>query len=374
MLDFFVKNRMVEYPPRLTFPKWRVSEYNIVRNIASIFTYARKSELIGPINNSNVLISLINRFSVDPSMRSVDYYNSISQDSEDIANSLGLTTVRNYGRVFKDVLFKDSNEMICYVNDPFYVKNIENTWMYQDPLKVIYIDSVDLDYNIIPNSKSLKNGLVVYELNVDLMMFMYKKWIEARVNYNRSTSIKVFLSQFVIPNTLKTLVNQVLFNRLLAMLEQPDVQFENKCKTYPFYLINEAYNVDKIYREYIKTITNKRLLLETYINTLPIVRVKSKTDTFLDLLRISIPMWSRKTKWLPWFLRMRHLGLLLELLGEDGLKYNINIYRSFQRELLEYNTNNIQKDLGIPERNILEVNYYRDVIVDKVLSNMKNKK
>lgn len=371
MLDFFTKERVVEYEPRLRFPKWRVTESNVVRNIASIFTYARKSELIGPINNNNVLISIINKIGIDPTIDMADYYNFVSDCSEDVANSLGLVTTRSYGKPFKDLLFKNSTEFICYVNEPVYLKTFEETWFYKDPLKVIYIDDVDLDYNIIPNSKDLNGGLVVYELNVNVMLLMYKKWVEARTKVNRGTSIAVFLSQFVIPNTLKTLVNQVLFNRMLFYIENPDVELKTKCKAYPFYTINESYNIDKIYKEYIGTINNRRFLMENYITSLPIVRVKSLQDNYLKLLRISLPMWSRKTNWLPWFLRMKHLGVMLKLLGEDGLKYNNTLYKSFQRELLNYRTGNIHKELGLPNKNLEEVEYYKDYILETVLKNLK---
>lgn len=314
------------------YPAWRSTEDKIKQNIVTLIKYYRSVE--EPVPNQNIITRLINDTFIDPTIDIVNYVEEIERNIDRV-NQYGIVSNRNLGHVFTKG-FTGSNECFYSVKKQLFLFNITDTWTKLIPLRMVYSTNSNLDYEV-RYGKFVSRDYTIYELDYVRLMVMYKEWCLRRIHLRRELNPNTFISQYVFPNMLMESINIILFNRLIDIFygrNLPKVKI-----TYPFYLLDVTPEVDKIIRQFIKEYKNRKLDVEKVINTFPIVTWDEEST--LDNLRLSEYRFLQQSNWILWLSRLPWIQFLIDFLGDNGRKFNIDVINSLQKYFINYQANNV---------------------------------
>ncbi len=359
MFSIFYNNKNVVIP-NTVYPKWSYIEDNIRNNIAKVFRYYRSAE--EPVPNQNLLTRLIVNTLPDITLSTLAYVEQLELKLDHITR-FGIVDNKS-GVVFSQG-FSANQEIFYSVQKQTYYYNIENTWRKLVPLRIVYTNNSILDYEIRYGKMGSKD-FTIYELDYIQLMLMYREWANIRKRNNVSIKPNIFISQIVLPNMLLNSINIILFNRLIDLfysLEIPKADIR-----YPFFLINVEKDVDMIYKEFIKSYSNRRLSIETILSTIPKV---DRNTSMLQELRISDFRFTYLNKWLFWFLRLRYIRFLIDFLSVNGQKYNLEHIRIMQKYFLEYQSDKVPLPNNVSKENVDTIKRYIIELRTSLFPNIK---
>lgn len=372
MLEYFNKYEIGQYRGMKNYPSLNIINYNLNLNLHKVIQYCRKTEYHS-LKTINVLTDLIYNLSSEINSDDFNYLRYLSQNAEQRAHNMGLTTKLGPGKSFNNILYKNATSYIIYTSKLIDLDKIKDRWRNYIPLRLIYNQDDDIDYEAKDGYKDLNNGVCFYELDVIRMLMMYKHWVNFRRTIDMKIEPGVFVSQFVYPNMLFESLNLNLFNRFISYVKYgDDYKLDTNRKNYPFYYLDLDAKINQALQDFIKEYSNKGILLGRLINSLPVFSIlNNRPKEMLAFLRTNVPSRIRQTSWFLWYTRLPYLRYLLEFLGEEGFKYNIGFFRSFQREFLLYRSNGILRMKGMPPKFQEEIDGHMAYILENVIPNLK---
>lgn len=372
MLDYFNKYEVGKYRTLLQHPRWNVVNLNTKISMEKVIGYCRSVESHGP-TYTNMLVRLIDHLSDGIDNDEFVYYTSLLDRAEPISTRVGLVTSSSDGVVQKNLLYKNSNEIVVYVNKYLNLEHFRTYWKIYTPLRLLYSNDGDIDFEAREKFKDIKGGTVFYELDVVKMMMMYRRWALLRTENKRSIHAGIFLTQMLFPNMLLESINVNLFNRFIELTKYGKTyKHPKQQKNYPFYILNNDDNIYKELLEYYKDFENRGVLYGRLINSLPVFDMTNmKPNEMLFYLRTNIPRNNIKMSWVLWCSRLPYMRALLEFLGENGFKYNRDLYTSFQREYLQFRTRGYRVNNDLPESFKEELKDHINYINMVVFPNLK---
>lgn len=372
MLDYFNKYEVGKYRTLLQHPRWRAVELNAKINLEKVVKYCRSVESHGP-TYTNALVRLIDHLSDGLTDDEFIYYTKLLDRAEGISSRVGLVTSNNDGTVYKNLLYSNSNEVVVYVNKYLNLEHFKHHWKIYSPLRLIYSQDSNMDFEAREKFKDIHGGTVFYELDVVKMMMLYRRWALMRSEYGRSVHGAIFLTQMLFPNMLMESININLFNRFIKMVRYgKHYKDTRKDRIYPFYLVNDEDKINKELLEYYNDFENRGVLYGRLINSLPVFDVTGmKPKEMLFYLRTNIPRNNIKMSWVLWCARLPYMRYLLEFLGENGFKYNRDLYTSFQREFLQFKTRGYRVNNDLPEQFKDELKDHIEYVRSVVFPNLK---
>lgn len=372
MLEYFNQYQVGQYRGLRQYPKLNIVNKIVNGNLQTVLKYHRRVNYHS-IKTINVLTDLIFQLSEHIEYDDFNFYQHINEKALNMSHKLGLTTIRGPGKSFKDILYKNSTSYIIYTSKLVDLNKIKERWRYYIPLRLIYNQDHDIDYEARDGYKDLNHGVCFFELDVVRMLMMYKYWFKFRRSLDLPPVPSIFITQFVYPNMLLESLNLNLFNRFITYVKNGvDYKIDVSKQKYPFYLMHIEDPLDKELKDYFSQYQNSKTQLGRLINSLPVFSIlKNRPNEMLAFLRTRVPSKIRQTSWFLWYSRLPYIRYLLEFLGEEGLKYNIGFFRSFQREFLLYRSNGILRMKDMPEHFQAEVDDHMDYILTNILPNLK---
>lgn len=369
MFSLFTNYNPDVYRSLSNVPEWFNIERVVSYNVKKVREYMRSIENAGLVEN-NILIDLIRLLCPDINLDDVDFYNIVSRDSLAAANKVGFCSELNSGKVHKNVIYKNSQEIFVTVKKEVYFRRIEERWRDYCPIRIIYTEDLDLNYECRLKTKDMKNSLVVYEVDVPRYLIMFKKWAEERRRHEKSTHPLVFLTEFVLPNMLLESINLIIFNRFMFFVKNGDkAEIKTNTRNLPFYYTDMCPLIDKALKRLATLFKERSMTLGRLLNSIPTIKLNPLYPReMLYYLRLTFSMFSIKTKWLPMCTRLRYLKDLTYLIGPKGINYNKDIYRALQRQLLRVRNRDIvlnpEITNGHNEEIINDLEYLRSLLFD----------
>lgn len=372
MFEIFNNYKKDKYPRITYYPEMRYISNQMSFNVKIISTYARSVEQFTNRTN-NVLYKLISSFNTDISLSPYDYYMKTRVLSKFKGNVLGFVSDLSIGTVYRDQFYKNSYEVFYTLDSELNIPYVASNWRELVPFRIVLSPVSNLNYECRPLYQDIEDSLAVYEVDINLLMMMFYYWAKERRSNSRSTDPSVFLNQFVYPNSLKESMNLVIWNMLTNKLNNPD--FDPKTKTnkvYPVYTVDIGYRLDAVIKAYISNFTNTGYLLGRTINSCPTFNYENKNnDEMLYYLRTNINPMYRNTRWLLWVSRLPFFITLLKLIKDKGLKFNLDIFRSYQKDFLAYRAGAINFPNGLPFNIRNDILQKQNELLEIVLPNLK---
>lgn len=372
MLEYFNNYKPGEYRTLCQHPGWRLVDTNTQIAVKEIVGYCRSVEA-HKANYNNVLVRLITHLSDGIDREEDIYWRDILDRYEPICSRVGIVTSNSEGRVQRGFLYEDSYEFLVSVNKNIDFSHFNTYWKYYSPLRMIYSEDYDLDFEARERCKNINGRTVFYEIDVPKLMLMYRKWAKLRIEKERSIYPSVFLTQMVFPNMLYESSNINLFNRFISLVQYGEhFNFPKRPKNYPFYYLDSSSYIDKELRLMYKEFKNRPVKFGRFVNSLPVFDItKMKPIEMLFYLRTNVNRSNIKSSWVLWCARLPYMRYLLEFIGDRGLKYNKDLFNSFQREFLLFRSRGYRINDEVSDAFKEKLKDHIDYIQMVVLPNLK---
>ncbi len=361
MINLFLKKNNIITVPIKKYSKFDYIKDRYTEELKKIKEYYRNKD--NAVSNAHILSRIINMLSPNIELDIVEYFKIVDTNAIYIARQFNLVSNINNGEIFNNIFYNGkSYEIINYVETEIDIFDIEDNWIEYSPIKVTYTEETDLDFHILNGNKT-KDGvsLTILELDITLLLLMYKQWALSRIREDKSTNMNVFVATIVLPNALDNMLDLTILNRLIYIYKYGDCkQFRIK---HPFSVLDFSKGIDNILEDVIKDINNSNITIEQLLNTIPTI----VNNNMLETLIINRPYYTKQSEWVIWLSRIEYIAFILEVLGNQGIKRNrdllnrlpslirqlenrsTNIYSKLKDELLldfEYNIEKIKNTLG----------------------------
>lgn len=336
MIRYFTSKKIGLNTPIKKYTRFDYIRNRYLSELNKLKEYYRTREIF--IDNKHILAKLVDLLDASLTIDINKYYEIIDTQAPYIARQLGLVSNISNGTIFENIFYKgNSYEIINSVTTDILVFELEKKWKDKECLKVTYTDETDLDFHLLNGSKPKnKTSLTVFELDIPLMMMMYRGWAKERLKNGMNTSSQAFIATIVLPNALDNMLDLTLFNRFIKLTNDEYIKdFRIK---HPIPVLDYSYGVDKIYKEVIKDVYNNNIYLDQMLSTIPVM-VNNNTK---DALHINRPFPNRQSEWVIWVSRVYYIGFILDTLGRRGIRKNLDIFNTLPyliKELKNRSTN-----------------------------------
>lgn len=337
MIDFFInKPSNIEFPIK-KIPKWDYIKRMYKFSIDNLINYYNSRNFV--IKNNHILSKIIGlaypfkNYGLTDDIRFLKY---IDVNSKYIAKHFRLVNNITNGEVFHNIFYKENSvEIICQTDFNYDYRDVMDNYTKYSPIRVVYSEETDLDFHMLNGKKSKKQpSLTVVELDITLMLLMYRAWSMRRMKFGMSTNENIFIGSIVMPNTIRSMVDIIIFNRFLKIAkDQPIEEFELK---HPIFVYDLSRGVDEALKSLSPHLVDNSILLEHFINSIPTIY---NSDMF-ETLKINRAIYNRQSLWSIWMARVKYIDILIDLLGRKGMKRNTVALFSLPYDIRELKNRN----------------------------------
>ena len=322
MLDLFLtKNHPTSYAIKY-WSKWDYIKRVTLRELTRITTYYHGRSK--HVNNSHVLSNITKMLRPNIELNISDYFKFVDTSSEYIARRFDFVSNIWKGKVLDNIFYEDERVILTYVNTNFNIFNVATEWKQLSPIKLIYTNEYNLDYYQYDGTK--RNDFTTYnvfEVDVNLMLLMYKYWSLEKIRNDESINPNYFIAQLILPSIFKASMDLILFNKFVN-LYYGNIMKTELCASHPFHVIDLNIHINNILRDIIDKVKNNSMPIEQMLLTIPTICNKNTIDT----LFINRPIYTRQCEWYIWYSRVKYICFILDILGEKGKRRNANIMNS----------------------------------------------
>ena len=261
------------------------------------------------IDNKHPLVTLLNECYatsyIDMVEDEIAYL--VKDISDSVGNTMGLTTYRNKGKVFKD---GNLNYMIILDFDI----NLKNSYSKTEgPLsKYEVIKCIYTDYKIVDFSYNTTDSeFMILKVNPIELMLTYLTWIKYTPTMN---SFNVFIASYILPKIWDTKLQHVLFNRFMGLYNnEPLPRYKNKL---PISLINSEVNIDKEMLKHVKYIKgNMKIEIKSLLYGFKYVH-----KDMLEVLSFDERIFTNRDNYMLYLCRSKYVLFFLNMIFENNSK------------------------------------------------------
>lgn len=285
-------------------------QYNRVKYY---YQYANRATL-----NNHPLSRLVYDLQLDPTMDVFEYYKRIDSVKDYLSKRYDIVSNINVGNYWNNVFYRSNSKEILlnvdYKVDPYDF--LEN-WNKYIPIRCITSNDPDLDFYPMNGTKDLsENSISVYEIDINILMLMYKYWSLYRLENDLSINTNVFISSIVLPRISRSNLDLAIYNRWRNLSN--NIISVNRTYRHPFWTTDYRNEIDKLLKMLIPDTKGKPL----YINQL-LLYIPTIFKTLRNCLNLNMDIYTRQSEWVLWLSRIDDIIFLLEYLGERGRQLNI---------------------------------------------------
>ena len=236
--------------------KWHNIEQLIKIDHDKYLKWMHETSAIVP--SDNLLVRLIEKMFASPSVPLFNYIDRVEENMMGIERHFHIVNFDEAGKTHTNVL-NDSEVVLVAVDGQ---SRSANNWRELVPIRFVRTDSINTGF-INFNEEQL-SGTSYLEIDLMMLMLMYRGWYLDRINMNASTDISNFVYGYAIGNAFKSYFNLVLINIYLEdMVDSskqssiPNIGLKNHGKNiHKFYSVERAFNIKQkeIYSKHIRRI------------------------------------------------------------------------------------------------------------------------
>ena len=317
MFSFFSnKPSGIDYPIKKYY-KFEYIKRRYLFEVNKIKDYYRNRDRA--VNNSHILAKLITTLAPNYNSDTFEYFKIVDINSRLISRQYNIVSNINKNKVLDNELYgNNSSEVLLYTTSDINFDTIKYTWKEESPLRCVYTTSTGINFSFPYQNVSLpKPTYSVFEIDVNLMLIMYKYWCIERVSNDASINPNVFVATYVLTNTIDSMLDMSILNRLLAISNGIKISQEI-FNPHPFTILNYSAGIDDILKSVLRDVRGEKIYIEQLLLSIPTIT----HDNMLDVVRLTNNYYTRQSKWVLWSSRMRIIRQLLYILGKKGRNMN----------------------------------------------------
>ena len=360
MLDIFLtKSPLLHYPLK-KWPKWDYVKRVLLRELDRITEYYQGRSK--HVNNNHILSRLVKFLTPDTNLPVSDFFRIVDDTGSNVVRQFDFVTNSWKGKVLNNIFYKDEKVIFLYSSDDFNIFEVANKWKSLSPIRLIYTNEQIIDYYQFDNTKqNTYTTINVLEVNVSLMLVMYKYWAKERIKNEESTNANFFIAQIILPNMAKTSIDIILFNRFHNLYYNNIITTSSEemyMTRHPFHVIDLHRIIDSIYKDVIDKVKYNSIPIEQLLLTIPTIY----QSNMIDVLFINLPYATRQSEWVIWVSRIKYISFILDILGDKGITRNkpmLNSLPSYIR-MLKNRSTDIESQL--PQEMLNDIEYHIEKI------------
>lgn len=173
------------------------------------------------VSDNNIIHRIMRSFKFPRGMTDITVENHVHDKAFNHAESLGLWTARQYGKIFVGNFYGSNvTDIITLVDNDYSIKKVEKNWVRYCPIKVLRHDFTHFSYTLMGHRyKSERPGFCIIEVDINLLYLMYHCCLKKKGEID----IGHFLGQYVFPNMLFSHFDQVIINKYTG-INYPDLK------------------------------------------------------------------------------------------------------------------------------------------------------
>lgn len=333
MLDFFINNpERVSYG-RKEYPRWDWIRRNYKDTIDNLISYYNARHTV--VNNKHILSIIVDKACPGYKMDLVPYFKQVAGSAKYLASHFKLVNNRSTGTVYTNIFYRSNSlEVICETEQDYEIEHVENNYLSYTPLRVVYTEETDLDFHLLNGLKDKPTPqFTVLELDITLMLLMYRAWARRRDKFNLGIDVNMFISTVVIPNAIRSIVDLIIFNRFIHISK--GLRLSNFKLSHKIYVIDYSRGVDDTLTKVARDMINTSSPLLQFINTIPTIYYP---DMF-SALRLGRSVFTYQSLWSAWIARAKYIDVLLDLIGPKGCERNRSLTTLTHYDIKELKNN-----------------------------------
>lgn len=303
--EMFVSNGMVTQPARLSVIRQRFTQ-----EIDKVVSHLRTSTYDKGNNNPLVRALTIMGTSVDDTI--FEAYDRYIRSVHRVAKACGFTSSLWLGNMAsKSILYGEGYSEIVIVKDSeIDLLTFEDNWKDLSCIKVLRhpITSTAVPA-FLEGYEYEEKGTVVIELDLVLMFMQYRRWLKEQIKaeYDNMMTMGQFLYQMVFPAAIKSHMDLVVLNRLLAHIDgRKPAEYIN---TAPITQFDYTGLLDWYLLNRITILTNRSLRFNVIASNISLFN----GETLLDIAKNPDVTYTRQTEWVAVVAAIPVISMLVKI-------------------------------------------------------------
>jgi len=320
MFNFFVKPKSPFNYPIKKYYKFEYIKRKYNFEINKVKDYYRGKNRA--VNNRHILNRLITILAPTYTLEDFDYYSRVDSNSRLVSKQFNIVSNINKGKVLNNELYGgNSEELLLYTESDIDLGSFKYTWMTATPIRCIYSSSSDVSFSFPYENITLpKNSFHIFEIDITMMVMMYKYWCIERVKEDNSTNPNVFIATMVLPNIIDSLIDIRIFNRYLDIAVGNSVN-EEIVNVHPFPIVDYTKGIDDVLKQVVKDTGNTSIPLEQLLLSIPVI----VEDNALEIVKLTHTYFTAQSKWVLYISRIKVILKLLKVFNKRGIARNKDI-------------------------------------------------
>lgn len=342
MFDIFLKTTdNMKYPIKY-YSKMDYIKRRYLFELNRIMTYYGQRDRA--TNNTHPISRLVTLIAEDPYKDPMDYFAKIDSGKDFIARQFKFVSNISFGELHDNIFYKrNSKELINSVDHTIDPYDFRTNWKKYVPIRVVYTEETDIDFYTFTGDKEKPNMQIsAYEIDVNILMLMYKYWSLERMDHDQSINQNVFTYQVVLPRMMISMLDLVIWNRFIAIFKEQTLN--NNMSKHPFHVLDLTSGLDAILTTISKDLKGDGIPYRQVIDSIPTITAVNMSHALV----LNRPYYTRQSEWSIWASRIDYLLFLLEFGDKKGIQRNRNITSQILRHIrfLENGSTPIESKLG----------------------------
>lgn len=216
MIDVFLRKNNFSYKSRL--PADTGNTYGrLYMYLDSVVSWFNKSNYF--VRNENVLVQIINTLGIETSWSIPNIIKYVENNIRNVGRSLGVSNAFYIDILSPRIGIIKNTIEIMYINNITNIANsrhIDRTnWSKLQPLRFRNHEFSDLYFNHPDRIIDGEGSLVVYDIDVVMLMIMFKFYVEDRMDKGVYISVAEFIGAYVLGNSIHSLADIAILNNYL---------------------------------------------------------------------------------------------------------------------------------------------------------------
>lgn len=330
------------------------------RQVDTLVAYYHSKAMF--VNNEHLLVRII-KLAVSSLNYSIEHYASvIDQRVPNVERHFQLCSSISTGIFHKSVFFTGCDELLIsdrgYFNPHIALKN----WTKLQPVKVLSSCITNLGLNMpIPRAQNSERGENMFSINITMLLVMFYGYCRYKAHEQKFQEVSVrvaeFVHMFVLPNMYYSHTDAVFFNRFRSMYY--GIPLGASYKRPPLAVIDYSEKLDRVYKDIIDRFTDVPYSYTSLLKSLPSISNKAMDESLL--MPDVAP--TVQVQWALILTRLKHMELIVDLLGPKGRIYNSSHIGYMKRDL-----NVIKRSKQFNSRLGKDLAYDTNLLIEKLLS------
>lgn len=343
-------------PPRklagqIVIPRFKDVASRIKEDVDKVVRYFRQGTFFS--RTDHLLVKLISASEIS-FFHPIDlYYRIAVAKTIPLSNLCRLTTSVSAGRWFDGVFFYGCDELVLGYAEAHDPQQLADNWENIAAVRVLEHPVSHLKY-LLPdgNQNNTETGLAVIGVDIPALLIQYRCYVlrhgtDLNSDEAQQRSIRSFVGKYVIPNMLWSQTDLVLFNRVMnSFYDQPDGQ---ALRRLPFHISDYSALLNRGVEEVLDRVTALKMRYRDLLEQLP--RLYSAFP-----LQMPDIAETRQIYWALFLTRLRAIGFLYDVAGEEGRHFNRELLNALKVDLKDFKSENIYRSV-LPVSLSDDVNY-----------------